>query len=124
MVRVMHLMHLLHLMHLMHLVHLVRGVGINTQMHKNMFFSSRRCPVAKRSYRMFHCSRQFDQCSPPPNVTVRTVLRLAIIKGPLVDGCVLTTAARANNGEQLALADGFGRVRLLRYPAVNDDQVG
>lgn len=43
--------------------------------------------------------------------------------GPLVDGCVLTAAARANNGEQLALADGFGRVRLLRYPAVNDDQV-
>lgn len=32
-------------------------------------------------------------------------------------------AARANNGEQLALGDGFGRVRLLRYPAVNDDQV-
>lgn len=44
-------------------------------------------------------------------------------QGPLVDGCVLTVAARANNGEQLALADGFGRVRLLRYPAVNDDQV-
>lgn len=43
--------------------------------------------------------------------------------GPLVDGCVPTTAARANNGEQLALVDGFGRVRLLRYPAVNDDQV-
>eukprot|EP00752_Nemacystus_decipiens_P004400 g4020.t2 len=42
--------------------------------------------------------------------------------GPLVDGCVLTAAARANNGEQLAIADGFGRVRLLRYPAVNDDQ--
>jgi len=40
-----------------------------------------------------------------------------------VDGCILTVAARANNGEQLALADGFGRVRLLRYPAVNDDQV-
>lgn len=31
--------------------------------------------------------------------------------------------ARANNGEQLVLADGFGRIRLLRYPAVNDDQV-
>lgn len=43
--------------------------------------------------------------------------------GTLVDGCVLTVAARANNGEQLVLADGFGRVRLLRYPAVNDDQV-
>lgn len=40
-----------------------------------------------------------------------------------MDGCVLTVAARANNGEQLVLADGFGRVRLLRYPAVNDDQV-
>lgn len=40
-----------------------------------------------------------------------------------MDGCVLTAAARANNGEQLALSDGFGRVRLLRYPAVNDDQV-
>ncbi|CAM9957331.1 unnamed protein product, partial [Hapterophycus canaliculatus] len=38
------------------------------------------------------------------------------------DGCVLTVAARSNNGEQLALADGYGRVRLLRYPAVNDDQ--
>lgn len=82
MVRVMHLMHLLHLlhlMHLMHLVHLVRGVGINTQMHENMFFSSRRCPVAKRFYRMFHRSRQFDQCFPPPNVTVHTALRLAIM---------------------------------------------
>lgn len=40
-----------------------------------------------------------------------------------MDGCVLTAVARANNGEQLAVADGFGRLRLLRYPAVNDDQV-
>lgn len=39
-----------------------------------------------------------------------------------MNGCSLTAAARSNNGEQLALADGFGRVRLLRYPAVNDDQ--
>lgn len=53
-----------------------------------------------------------------------TVLHYDWPKAPLVDGCVLTTAARANNGEQLALADGFGRVRLLRYPAVNNDQVG
>ncbi|CAN0063286.1 unnamed protein product [Pylaiella littoralis] len=42
--------------------------------------------------------------------------------GTLVDGCVLTVAARANNGEQLVVADGFGRLRLLRYPAVNDNQ--
>lgn len=40
-----------------------------------------------------------------------------------MDGSVLTVAARSNNGEQLALGDGFGRLRLLRYPAVNDDQV-
>lgn len=53
----------------------------------------------------------------------RCAVTIAGRGGPLVDGCVLTAAARANNGEQLALADGFGRVRLLRYPAVNDDQV-
>lgn len=61
----------------------------------------------------------FRLTRPPPRLCVFVSAGL----GPLVDGCVPTIAARANNGEQLALADGFGRVRLLRYPAVNDDQV-
>lgn len=43
--------------------------------------------------------------------------------GPLIDGCVLTSAARSNNGEQLVVTDGYGRIRLFQYPAVNDDQV-
>lgn len=44
-------------------------------------------------------------------------------EGPLVDGCVLTATARSNDGEQLAMTDGFGRVRLFRYPAIYDNQV-
>lgn len=41
----------------------------------------------------------------------------------MVDGCVLTSAARTNNGEHLATTDGYGRLRLVRYPAVNQGQV-
>lgn len=70
---------------------------------------------------------KYSLCSSLLALVLSWPLRFAVTVtghgGPLVDGCVLTAAARANNGEQLALADGFGRVRLLRYPAVNDDQV-
>lgn len=68
----------------------------------------------------------FEDCYPRTLSLLQHLIATVTVAGyggTLVDGCVLTVAARANNGEQLAVADGFGRVRLLRYPAVNDDQV-
>ncbi|CAM9100029.1 unnamed protein product [Discosporangium mesarthrocarpum] len=42
--------------------------------------------------------------------------------GTFVDGCVLTSASRANNGEQMVTADTYGRVRLYQYPVTHLDQ--
>ncbi|CAM9222867.1 unnamed protein product [Choristocarpus tenellus] len=39
-----------------------------------------------------------------------------------MDGCVLTSAARSNNGEHLVTTDSFGRLKLFQYPAINPDQ--
>ncbi|CAM9122646.1 unnamed protein product [Ascophyllum nodosum] len=87
------------------------------------------CDSKKGGELLFFDSERGDQMPPTSMKDTQWETQSCVLGWPLqgawghlVDGCMLTAAARANNGEQLALADGFGRVRLLRYPAVHEDQ--